>query len=106
MIVKMKTQIGGYRNEQPWPPAGGMIELPDHEAADMIANGYAEEATGEDAPRDDEPVDAVDDEPAGADDDESDAPAGEDEAPADAPVTEEAPAPDDKPAARRGGRAR
>lgn len=41
MRVQMNTQIGGYRNGEPWPLKGGTIDLPDHEAADLIANGYA-----------------------------------------------------------------
>lgn len=44
MIVAMKTKIGGFRDGRPWPGVGGLIDLPDHEAADMIANGYCEES--------------------------------------------------------------
>lgn len=63
MIVRMRIKIGGYRDLQPWPEIGDTIELPDAEAADLIANGYAEEAT-------DEPIDepATDDGEATADD--------------------------------------
>lgn len=43
MLVRMKSRIGGYRNGAPWPEVGDTIDLPDHEAADMITNGYAEE---------------------------------------------------------------
>lgn len=47
MLVRMKTQIGGYRDSEEWPGIGETIELPDGEADRMIAAGYAEEATGE-----------------------------------------------------------
>lgn len=40
--VRMKTHITGYRNEQPWPQAGGELDLPDHEAHDLAGNGYAD----------------------------------------------------------------
>lgn len=77
MLVKMKTAIGGYRNGEAWPPVGGTIDLPDHEAADMIANGYAEPTeeaadapTPEPAP-DDVTEAPVDDDPVPADDDDT-----------------------------------
>lgn len=41
MIVTMSTKIGGFRNEAEWPDVGESIDLPDHEAADLIAAGYA-----------------------------------------------------------------
>jgi hypothetical protein len=41
MLVTMKTKIGGYRNLEEWPPVGGTIDLPDHEALDLISQGYA-----------------------------------------------------------------
>lgn len=41
MRVRMKQGIGGYRNGEPWPAIGGCIDLPDHEAADLIVAGYA-----------------------------------------------------------------
>lgn len=43
MRVRMKQRIGGYRNGAEWPPVGGEIELPDHEARDLCAAGYASE---------------------------------------------------------------
>jgi hypothetical protein len=46
----MTTHITGYRNGEPWPPAGGTVDLPDHEAADLIAAGYAEADTPGDIP--------------------------------------------------------
>jgi hypothetical protein len=57
MRVTMKTNITGYRNGEPWPGVGGTIDLPDGEAADMIANGYAKEAIDEEpAERHDTPA--------------------------------------------------
>lgn len=44
MLIKLKSHIGGFRNGVEWPPAGTIIEIPDHEAADLIAATYAEEA--------------------------------------------------------------
>lgn len=47
MRVRMKTHITGYRDGVEWPQVGGELDLPDPEAADMIANGYAEEVPGD-----------------------------------------------------------
>ena len=41
MRVFMKTKISGFRNGVEWPPAGSAIDVPDHEAADLIHAGYA-----------------------------------------------------------------
>lgn len=46
MRVVMTVGIGGFRNGEPWPAAGDTIDLPDLEAADLIAAGYA--SPGED----------------------------------------------------------
>jgi len=40
----MSISITGFRNGQPWPPAGTTVDLPDHEARDLIVAGYAKEA--------------------------------------------------------------
>lgn len=40
--VKMLVGISGTRNGQDWPPRGGEISLPDGEAGDLVAAGYAE----------------------------------------------------------------
>lgn len=40
MFVRMAVQITGTRNGIDWPRIGELIELPDLEAADMIAAGY------------------------------------------------------------------
>lgn len=41
MKVRMKEQILGTRDGVAWPPAGGEIELPDHEAKKLCAAGSA-----------------------------------------------------------------
>jgi hypothetical protein len=42
MRVRMKTDVSGARDGEPWPPRGGTIELPDDEAAQLCASGMAE----------------------------------------------------------------
>lgn len=42
MKVKMKVDISGSRNGQPWPARGETVELPDAEGADLCAAGMAE----------------------------------------------------------------
>lgn len=44
VLITMTTQITGTRNGEDWPPVGATINLPDGEAADLIAAGYAEAA--------------------------------------------------------------
>lgn len=39
--VTMQHQISGTRNGQDWPPPGETIDLPDDEAAILIATGAA-----------------------------------------------------------------
>lgn len=41
MRVRMTKHITGYRNGVEWPEVGGVIDVPDHEARDLIGNGYA-----------------------------------------------------------------
>lgn len=43
MKVKMNTQLSGTRNGADWPAVGEVADLPDAEAADMIAAGLASE---------------------------------------------------------------
>lgn len=38
----MKTRIEGTRNAVRWPEAGGVVDLPDSEALDLVAAGLAE----------------------------------------------------------------
>jgi hypothetical protein len=49
MRVQMKTKIGGYRDGVEWPQIGGTIDVPDHEAAGLIGNGYAQLVEDDDA---------------------------------------------------------
>lgn len=46
----MLISISGTRDGQPWPARGGEIVLPDAEAAEMCANGYAEPVAEPKAP--------------------------------------------------------
>jgi len=39
--IRMKEQILGTRDGVAWPPAGGVVDLPEHEAARLCANGRA-----------------------------------------------------------------
>ena len=41
MKVEMKIRIAGSRNGVRWPEAGGVVDLPDGEAADLCAAGLA-----------------------------------------------------------------
>lgn len=41
MRVRLTTQISGTRNGKDWPLVGSVVDLPDHEARDMIASGQA-----------------------------------------------------------------
>lgn len=41
MRVTMRVAITGTRNGQPWPGAGGTIDVPEAEASDLIAAGLA-----------------------------------------------------------------
>lgn len=49
MRVQMSVFISGTRDGEPWPEVGGVVDLPADEAADMIANGYAEPVAAKDA---------------------------------------------------------
>ncbi len=42
MKVTMKTRIEGTRNGVRWPEAGGVVDLPDAEAVDLLNAGLAE----------------------------------------------------------------
>lgn len=42
MLVRMLEHIAGSRDGRPWPPRGGIIELPVEEAHALIAHGYAQ----------------------------------------------------------------
>lgn len=45
MRIRMKVEMSGTRNSQPWPKVGGEIDLPDDEAVSYCAAGLAEPAT-------------------------------------------------------------
>lgn len=49
MLVKMRAEISGVRDGQPWPPVGGTVEIPDDEAMLMLRNGTAEPVFDPDA---------------------------------------------------------
>lgn len=59
MLVTMTTHITGTRNGEEWPAVGGTIELPDGEAAHLIAAGLAVPAE----PADTEPGETTEAEP-------------------------------------------
>lgn len=44
MLITMTANITGTRNGVDWPAVGGTIDVPDSEAADLIAAGLAEAA--------------------------------------------------------------
>lgn len=50
MRVVMRWKITGTRNGDDWPDAGESIDLPDAEAADLIAGGLATPAEKATAP--------------------------------------------------------
>lgn len=45
MRVKLLVHLTGTRNGAEWPPYGAEIELPDEEAASMVAAGMAQPVT-------------------------------------------------------------
>ncbi|HRW39291.1 MAG TPA: hypothetical protein P5254_16450 [Aquihabitans sp.] len=59
MRIVMLRHITGSRNGEPWPLKGGELDLPDHEAADLIAAGHAKEAPDA-QPLDPMPADTAD----------------------------------------------
>jgi len=73
MQVLMLVHIGGTRDGREWPEAGGVIEVPDHEGADLIRAGYAKAATDEDAPDPSDTGASEGDEAPASDSDETDA---------------------------------
>lgn len=42
MKVRMLVGIAGTVDGTPWPERGGIIDLADHVAADLVSNRYAE----------------------------------------------------------------
>lgn len=41
MRIRMKTQVSGSRNGVPWPPRGGVLDVPDDEGAELCASGVS-----------------------------------------------------------------
>lgn len=72
MWVRMRRQIGGYRNGRLWPEVGGTIEVTAREASGLVAAGYAElveertDAEHTATPTEAEPVGPVSDREEGA----------------------------------------
>jgi hypothetical protein len=50
VLVQMNQKITGYRDGAEWPEVGGVIDVPASEAALLIANGYAKEASDGSSP--------------------------------------------------------
>lgn len=44
MLITMLVQLTGTRNGADWPAVGATVDIPDLEAADLIAAGIAEAA--------------------------------------------------------------
>lgn len=47
MKIRMQVQISGNRNGKAWPDKGGVIDLPEAEAAQLCAAGMAETVKGD-----------------------------------------------------------
>jgi hypothetical protein len=86
MRVRMTTNIGGFRNSEPWPRKGEITDLPAHEAADLIEVGYA-------VPVEEDPH-APDPTPGNGPDAPAAAPVEADAGHSDAPPAGDAPGPD------------
>jgi hypothetical protein len=43
MKIRMKVEMSGTRNGQPWPVRGEVADLPTAEAAHLVASGIADE---------------------------------------------------------------
>ena len=44
--VEMVVQISGARDGVDWPAPGGTLDVPEQEAAELIANGFARKPEG------------------------------------------------------------
>jgi len=69
VLVRMLVKIGGTRDGAEWPNVGGTIDLPEPEAASLVANRYARHA-------EEVPVAGPADEQDAPDPDAADQPAG------------------------------
>lgn len=45
MRIRLLIDISGTIDGEDWPRKGGEIDVPEHVAADLIANGFAEPVT-------------------------------------------------------------
>ncbi len=54
MDVRLRLQLTGTRDGQPWPPPGTLVDLPDQEAEDLIAAGLATDPDDVDEDQDDD----------------------------------------------------
>lgn len=97
MLVQMNQKITGYRDGAEWPEVGGVIDVPASEAALLIANGYAKEAS-DGAPTEDGDTAEAGDASGDAAEDGDDAPA---DGPEDAGIVEGAEAVKPPPAPRK-----
>ena len=50
MRVRMKVNLSGTRDGEPWPERGKTVDLPDDEAQHLIRAGIAEEHLDKDEP--------------------------------------------------------
>lgn len=50
MQIKMRVQMSGARNGEPWPGRGQVVEVPDTEGADLCTAGLAEPVAEPDGP--------------------------------------------------------
>ncbi len=48
MKVRMKVDMSGTIDLKPWPPRGGVVEVPDVVGAKLCAAGHAEPVDGRD----------------------------------------------------------
>lgn len=42
MLIRMTVQLSGTRDAATWPAPGGLVDLPDAEALEVVATGVAE----------------------------------------------------------------
>lgn len=58
MKIRMKIDISGSRNGEPWPPKGEIADVPTGEAQHLVASGIAEEVDQDDAEADQDDAEA------------------------------------------------
>lgn len=55
MRVIMKEKIQGFHDGEPWPAPGGVVDLPDNEAEELINVGIADRVTNQEVPESNDP---------------------------------------------------